>query len=276
MIKDIVVNLALVGANDPAAAYAVSVARTFGAHLTGIVFVYDPVISPSIMDGVSAEWIDAQRDESRTMAQAAIESFERATEGAGVQAEHRIIEATLGGATDMFGRIARRFDLVVVGQREPDRMSPADLFAEGALFESGRPVVMVPYIQKEGLRLGRVLMCWDGSRTAARAMGDAMPFLARAKQVDVVIVATGRAKSDEIPGADVGHHLARHGIKVDVKRIVAEDVDVPNTILSYAADVSADFVVMGGYGHSRLREFVLGGATRGILGSMTIPVLMSH
>jgi nucleotide-binding universal stress UspA family protein len=276
MIKDIVVNLALIGAHDPAARYAVSVAQAFGAHVTGIVFVYDPVISPSIMDGVSAEWIDAQRDESRTMAQAAIESFERLAEGAGVQAEHRIIEATLGGATDMFGRIARRFDLVVVGQREPDRMSPADLFAEGALFEAGRPVVMVPYIQKEGLRLGRVLMCWDGSRTAARAMGDALPFLTRAKQVDVVIVATGRAKSDEIPGADVGHHLARHGIKVDVKRIVAEDVDVPNTILSYAADVSADLIVMGGYGHSRLREFVLGGATRGILGSMTVPVLMSH
>ncbi|MFD2183201.1 universal stress protein [Rhodoplanes azumiensis] len=276
MIKDIVVNLALVADHDPAAAFAISIARTFGAHVTGVVFVYDPVISPSIMDGVSAEWIDAQRDESLTMAQTAIARFDRAAELAGVQAGHRIIEATLGGATDMFGRIARRFDLAVVGQREPDRMSPADLFAEGALFESGRPVVMVPYIQKDGLALDRVLMCWDGSRTAARAMGDALPFLARAAQVDVVIVATGRSKSDEIPGADVGHHLARHGIKVDVKRIVAEDVDVPNTILSYAADVSADFMVMGGYGHSRLREFVLGGATRGILGSMTVPVLMSH
>lgn len=276
MIKDIVVNLALVGDHDPASAYAISIARAFGAHVTGVVFVYDPVISPSIMDGVSAEWIDAQRDESRTMAQTAIERFERAAQLAGIQAGHRIVEATLGGATDMFGRIARRFDLVVVGQREPDRMSPADLFAEGALFESGRPVVMVPYIQKQGLALDRVLMCWDGSRTAARAMGDAMPFLTRARQVDVVIVATGRSKSDEVPGADVGHHLARHGIKVDVKRIVAEDVDVPNTILSYAADVSADLIVMGGYGHSRLREFVLGGATRGILASMTVPVLMAH
>ncbi|MBK5960137.1 hypothetical protein CCR97_18280 [Rhodoplanes elegans] len=276
MIKDIVVNLALVGDRDPAASYAISIGRAFGAHVTGVVFVYDPVISPSIMDGVSAEWIDAQRDESRTIAQTAIERFERAAELAGVQSGHRVIEATLGGATDMFGRIARRFDLAVVGQREPDRMSPADLFAEGALFESGRPVVMVPYIQKAGLALDRVLMCWDGSRTAARAMGDALPFLSRAAQVDVVIVATGRSKSDEIPGADVGHHLARHGIKVDVKRIVAEDVDVPNTILSYAADVSADLMVMGGYGHSRLREFVLGGATRGILGSMTVPVLMSH
>jgi nucleotide-binding universal stress UspA family protein len=98
----------------------------------------------------------------------------------------------------------------------------------------------------------------------------------RAKSVEVLIVAGGRTKSDEMPGADVGHHLARHGLKVEVKRIVATDVDVANTILSHVADTSADFLVMGGYGHSRLREFVLGGATRGILRAMTVPVLMSH
>jgi nucleotide-binding universal stress UspA family protein len=216
MIKDIVVNLALVRTEDPTSAYAISVAETFGAHITGIVFVYDPVISPGIMDGVSAEWIESQRSESRKMAQEAVDRFEAAANRAGVAMAHRVIESTLGGATDMFGRIARRFDLAVVGQREPNRT------------------------------------------------------------VDVVMVATGRAKSDEIPGADVGLHLARHGIKTEVKRIVAEDVDVPNTILSYAADSSTDVIVMGGYGHSRFREWVLGGATRGILSSMTVPALMSH
>ena len=87
----------------------------------------------------------------------------------------------------------------------------------------------------------------------------------------MVIVASERTKSDEIAGADIGQHLARHGLKVEVKRIVATDTDVANTILSHAADTSADFIVMGGYGHSRLREFVLGGATRGILSSMTRP-----
>ena len=276
MIKDIVVNLALARAHDPATEYALSVARTFNAHITGVVFIYDPVISPTIMDGVSAEWIDAQRTESRAIAQAAIDRFEQAAARDGLSFRHRVIEATLGGATDLFGRIGRRFDLVVVGQREPDHLQPSDMFVEAGLFESGRPVIIVPYIQKEGLKLERVLVCWDGGRTAARAMGDAMPFLTRSKAVDIVMVATGRAKSDEIPGADIGHHLARHGVNVDVKRIVAEDVDVPNTILSYAADVSAELIVMGGYGHSRLREFVLGGATRDILASMTVPILMSH
>ena len=276
MIKDIVVNLALARAQDPAVDYAISIAQTFEAHITGVVFVYDPVISPTILDGVSAEWIDAQRSESQAIAKAAIDRFEQAATLNNLSFRHRLVEATLGGATDLFGRIGRRFDLMVVGQREPDHLSPADMFVEAALFESGRPVIIVPYIQKDGLKLDRVIMGWDGSRTAARAMGDAMPFLARAKLVDIVMVATGRAKSDEIPGADIGHHLARHGVNVDVKRIVAEDVDVPNTILSYAADVSAEMIVMGGYGHSRLREFVLGGATKDILNSMTVPILMSH
>jgi nucleotide-binding universal stress UspA family protein len=90
------------------------------------------------------------------------------------------------------------------------------------------------------------------------------------------VVATERPKSDELPGADIAEHLARHELKVDLKRIVTGDTDVASTILSHAADVAADFMVMGGYGHSRLREFILGGVTRGILSSMTVPTLMSH
>ena len=120
------------------------------------------------------------------------------------------------------------------------------------------------------------MVCWDASRNAARAVADAIPFLERAKAVEIVIVAGERPKSDEIPGADIGQHLARHGLKVEVKRIVAGDTDVASTLLSHAADSSADFLVMGGYGHSRLREYILGGATRGILSAMTLPTLMSH
>jgi nucleotide-binding universal stress UspA family protein len=102
-----------------------------------------------------------------------------------------------------------------------------------------------------------------------------MPFLARAKAVDVVMVTGEEGKRDVLPGADMGHHLARHGLKVDVKRIVAEG-GVHDTLLSHAADISADFIVMGAYGHSRLREFILGGVTRGMLQSMTVPCFMSH
>ena len=103
-----------------------------------------------------------------------------------------------------------------------------------------------------------------------------MPLLERAKSVDVTIVTDDKGKSDELPGADVAQHLARHGLTVDVKRIVAGDADVASTLLSQAADTSADLIVMGAYGHSRLREFILGGATQGMLAAMTAPVLMSH
>ena len=182
----------------------------------------------------------------------------------------------LAGAGDLFGRIARRFDLSIVAQAEPDNAAPERLIAEAALFESGRPVLIVPYIQKAGLKLDRVMVCWDGSRNAARAIADALPFLARAKAVEVVTVTGEPAKSSDIPAADIAHHLARHGLKVEVERIVAEDIDVASVILSHAADTGTDLIVMGGYGHSRVREFVLGGATRGILTAMTVPVLMSH
>jgi nucleotide-binding universal stress UspA family protein len=118
------------------------------------------------------------------------------------------------------------------------------------------------------------MVCWDGSPSAARAVGDAMPFLKRARAVEVVIVGD-RVKSGEIPGDDIARQLARHGLKVEVKEIVDPDL-AENVILSHAADSSADFVVMGAYGHSRFREFVLGGVTRTMLARMTVPTLMSH
>lgn len=275
MIKDLVVNLTL-GGRDVASSYAISIAETFGAHVTGIAFSYEPVIPPTVMGTIPASLIESQRAENDKAASDAAAAFDEAMRRAGVSGESRVLSASLGGAADRFGSIARRFDLAVVGQADPDKAAPEELIAEGVLFNSGRPVVMVPYIQKGGLKLDRAMVCWDASRNAARAIADAMPLLKRAKAVEVVIVASERLKSDEIPGADIGQHLARHGLNVEVKRIVATDTDVANTILSHAADNSADFIVMGGYGHSRIREFILGGATRGLLQSMTIPTLMSH
>ena len=276
MIKDVVVSLSEEVGRDVAAKYALSVAEAFGAHLAGIAFAYEPVIPGTVMGGIPASVIEASRAESERAAKDAIARFDEGARRSGVSVESRMLDATLVGAADLFGRAARRFDLSVVKQAEPNRLAGEDLIIEAALFQSGRPVIVVPYIQKTGLSLDRVLVGWDGSRTAARAIGDAMPFLTRAKSVDLVIVTTDRGPSDEITGGAMGQHLARHDIRVDVKRIVATDTAVADTILSYAADVAADFIVMGGYGHSRLREFILGGATRGILQSMTVPVMMSH
>jgi nucleotide-binding universal stress UspA family protein len=275
MIKDLVVNLSVDG-RDVAGPFALSVAEAFGAHVAGIAFSYEPIIPPTVMGGVPAAYIDEQRAENDKAANDAAARFDEAARRAGVSFESRALGASVAGAAERFSAIARRFDLSIVGQAEPGKVAPEELIVEGALFSSGRPVLIVPYIQKAALKLDRIMVCWDASRNAARAIADAMPMLRRAQAIDVVIVASESLKSDEIPGADIGQHLARHGLKVDVKRIVATDTDVASTILSHAADTSADFIVMGGYGHSRLREFILGGATRGILGAMTVPTLMSH
>ena len=275
MLKDIVVNLSGRAAQDFAANYATSIAATFGAHVAGIAFLYEPVIPDGTLGGIPVDLIELQREENSKAANAAVGRFEAATKTAGVSAETRVLDATLGGAAALFGQVARRFDVAVVGQAQREHGASEELMIEGALFESGRPVVVVPYIQKQGLTLDRVLACWDGGRMSARAIADAMPLLERANAVDIVIVAEER-KNDEITGANMTEHLARHGVTANVKRIARGDLAIADVILDYAADSGADFMVMGGYGHSRLREFILGGVTRGILGSMTVPVLMSH
>jgi len=275
MLKDVVVNLSSQGPRDFAAEYATSIAAMFGAHITGVSFVYEPVIPDGMLGGVPVDLIELQRQENSKAANDAISRFDAAAKKAGLSAETRLLDATFGGAATRFAQISRRFDLVVVGQAQRERGPADDLLMEGALFESGRPLVVVPYIQRRGITLERVLACWDGSRTAARAIGDAMPLLERAKAVEVVIVAEER-KSEEMTGANMNAHLFRHGVAASVKRIAKGDIAIQDALLSYAADSGADFMVMGGYGHSRLREFILGGVTRGILASMTLPVLMSH
>jgi nucleotide-binding universal stress UspA family protein len=276
MLKDIIVNLTVDAPHDAAADFAISVARAFEAHLAGIGFAYEPVVPGTMFGSVAVELMAKHRAECEKAARSAVSYFDEAARRLGLSAESRVQTASPVEAASMFGQIARRFDLSVVTQAAPDQLPGRQLIIEAALFESGRPVLVVPYIQRDGLKLDRVMVCWDGSRNAARAVGDAMPLLKRAKAVEVVIVAGEAGKSDEIPGADIAHHLARHGLKVELRRIVSPTLDVANTILSHAADAGTDFIVMGGYGHSRMRELVLGGATRGILTSMTVPTLMSH
>jgi nucleotide-binding universal stress UspA family protein len=275
MIKDIIVNLSGPGPQDFAVNYALSVAETFGAHLAGIAFLYDPVIPDGVLGGVPVQLIEAQREENSKAAQSAVQRFEESARSAAVSVSSRTVEASVGGAATAFAAIARRFDLAVVGQSQRDYGGTEEVMIEAALFESGRPLLVVPYIQRSKLALGRILVCWDGSRTAARAIGDAMPVLERAKAVDIVMVAEER-KAEDITGTQMAEHLVRHGISANLKRLVKGDISIDSVVLSFAADIGADLMVMGGYGHSRLREFILGGMTRGILESMTVPVLMSH
>ena len=275
MIKDIIVNLEQ-QPPDPAKDFAISVARTLGAHIAGVAFAFVPDLLsrfPQLPRDMLAEIMT----HSENAAQAAIDRFDAAARQSEVSREHRMLKATEAEAPSVLATFARRFDLSVLMQSEPNVVDNDDMI-ETSLLESGRPLVVVPYIQREGLQLNRVICCWDGSRAATRAINDALPLLVRAGTVDLLIVLNEKAGSEEheIRDIELETHLARHDVKVQIETTRAADIDVTNAILSYAADRSGTLIVMGGYGHSRLREIILGGVTRDMLKSMTVPVFMSH
>ena len=288
MIKDIILNLERNKSRDSVRDYAITVAKTFDAHLAGVAFADGAniplgafadganipvfIVSGQMSVGLPPDVIADILAENEEAARSAIERFEAAVKGSLLSVEHRLVEAPAS-----FSEIARRYDLSVVMQSDNKNGVNNDILIEATLFESGRPVIVVPYIQKEGMNLDRIVCCWDGSRASARAINDAVPLLQKARDVELLIVAnetTGNVR--EIRGVEIGSHLARHGVKVEVEILPAADIDVANVILSRVADCSASMIVMGGYGHSRFREFILGGATRGVLSTMTVPVFISH
>ncbi len=173
---------------------------------------------------------------------------------------------------------SRYADLTIIGQPDHDDTVPSTPEPEDVVLASGTPVLIIPFIGASKGFGDQVMVAWNASREAARSVRDAMPLLEQSKSVDVVTCRpkSGPGEHGELPGADIALHLTRHGIEVDVQRLGGAEIDVGNALLSHAADRGSDLLVMGGYGHSRLREFVLGGATRTILRSMTVPVLMAH
>jgi nucleotide-binding universal stress UspA family protein len=273
MIKDIIVNLEHKIARDPARDFAITIAETFDTHVAGVAFAYAPDFPGYVMLEIPSDILAQMIAESEKAALAAIQRFEAAARRSLVAAEHRLIKAIGAEAPVILSNLARRFDLSVFMQSEPDGVD-----IETSLFESGRPLIVVPYIQKGGLKLDHVVCGWDGSRAAARAINDGLPLLVKATTVDLLIVVNEKTNTppNEIRGADMAKHLARHDVKVQIVTIPAADIDVSNAILSYVADISGTLIVMGGYGHPKLRELILGGVTRDMLKSMTVPVFMSH
>jgi nucleotide-binding universal stress UspA family protein len=161
---------------------------------------------------------------------------------------------------------------------QPDQSNPSqtDFLSEAVLFGSGRPVLMVPYIARAPIKADRVLICWDGSAPAARAVHNAMPFLRKAHAIDVVAVNENEDAAGHASSAALITHLARRDLAARPHRITANAANIHNAILSLAADNNTDLIVMGGYGHSRLREFILGSTTRGMFESLTVPAFIAH
>ena len=258
---------------------AATLAERFGAHLVGV-HAKPPFESPVFMENGfdMAPLFEIYEEGLATETAAARATWDQALKGRHLPNEWR----SLGGfADEVLSLSARYADLVIVGQTEPGNGDGSRIPAsvpERVALASGRPVLAVPHIGLEKPIGGTVMLCWNASRESARAASDALPFLQAAKKVIVLLVEphASDAGHGEEPGADVATWLARHGVKVVVQREVAADADVGNVILSRAADHEVDLIVMGIYGHSRMRELVLGGVSRTLLETMTVPVLMSH
>jgi nucleotide-binding universal stress UspA family protein len=256
---------------------AARLARRFDAHLIGLhalTVVKLPGYARVAMEG-GAGIEEFQAKAATEAARQAEQIFSRGVNAVGLsKTEWR---ASRGDAAEVAPIHARYADLVVVGQPNPsDESGVEPELAERLVLAAGRPVVVVPYAGTFAEIGRRVLVAWNAGREATRALTDAIPMLREAKEAHVIAFNPVGAPHGEVPGADIGLYLARHGIKVNVSQQTAEDVDVGNQLLSRAADLDADLIVMGAYGHSRMKELVLGGVTRTVLESMTVPVLMSH
>ena len=256
---------------------ALDLAARFGAHVIGA-YVRPRFEAPIFSDGSLA--VDAlyQNYERSVKAdeQAAEAQFKSGTAGKGATMEWRTAD---GYADEALARLAHGADLVVLGQHDRDASTLGSLpdLPERLALASARPLLVVPYIGVSSAPGGKVLLCWNGRREAARAATGSLPLLEKADSVSVLTIGPANEDDERADALDefMGW-LTRHGVKAKPLHDSADDSDIGDIILSRAADGSADLIVMGLYGHSRTREMVMGGASRTVLSSMTVPVLMAH
>lgn len=256
---------------------AFSLAQKFDAHLVGL-HALSTTPLPGWAIAEAGDFIEkAQAKAREALMQEARKAWDAAVQRANCsKCEWRSSSAN---ALDVVTLHARYADLVVIGQDDGSgSYGLAQDFEQHLLLRVGRPVLVVPYAREKRPVGNEVLVAWNASQEATRALTDSMPFLQTAKHVQVAAFNAGRkgGMHGDVPGADIGLYLSRHGVKVTVSQYNADDVDVGNQLLSRAADLDSDLIVMGAYGHSRMSELILGGVTRTLLESMTVPVLMSH
>jgi nucleotide-binding universal stress UspA family protein len=205
------------------------------------------------------------------------EVFQNMTTGKPYVAEWRLQKVPhvdLAGVVMEHGRAA---DLIVAGQTDPDwDLSPLMDFPERLALASGRPVLIIPHSGRHPTVGRRAVIAWKGSREAARAVFDALPLLREAQAVSILEIKERGDDGARAPDTSIAAALGRHGIKPEVRTSIVSDISVGDEILSRAADLDADLLVMGAYGHSRIRELVFGGVTRHIAKHMTLPTLLSH
>jgi len=280
-LKDILVQLDTTPRCAARLNLAAALAVRHGAHLAGLLVADIP--SANYFYGAAMPLVPANpeeiihrlRDEANAAAAPVQQMFNDCLRRNGIEGEWRMVEGNPPVTTALHGRYA---DLVVVGQPNPYEPNDGDPVTVSAVMTAGRPVLAVPFAGDFPVIGEHVLIAWNASREAARAVNDALPLIANAKKVTVLAInpRSGIGGHGDVPAADISLHLARHGLKAEAAHTVAKDISDGATLLSYAADIGADLIVAGAYGHSRARELVFGGVTRTLIAEMTVPVLFSH
>jgi nucleotide-binding universal stress UspA family protein len=278
-LKNVLVHLDDRPASAACVEFATALASQHDAHLTGLYVVGAPTLPESVLGLLPRNTLADNRAALLAQGERALQKFLDRAATQNLRADSRLQQGPDFEMPGIVALNARYSDIAILGQPAPETATALDWqVIEQTIFGSGRPVLIVPYIGGHPTVGDRIVVAWDTSRESTRALNDAMPILEKAKRVTVLLVNPrpgGRGHGPE-PGADVALHLARHGVKVEVRRTEVRDIAVGEAILSMLADLSADLLVMGAYGHSHLREYLLGGVTRVMLKSMTVPVLMSH
>jgi nucleotide-binding universal stress UspA family protein len=257
---------------------AIKLAQEFNAHLSGLSHIDIARLPPYVRAHLGEEVAREQLRRAEEDAVASGVAFEAIARREGLSSVE--VRRLSGDPVHGLATSARYADLIVLGQADADTVDGPEQrdFPDHAILAAGRPTLMIPYAGNFPTIGEHAVVAWSATRESTRAVTDGLPLLKRAKRVTVIVgdANPGTGGHGETPGADIALYLARHGVKVEVSQERTAGIDVGSLLLSRISDLGADLLVMGAYGHSRLRELVLGGVTRTILKEMTVPVLMSH
>jgi nucleotide-binding universal stress UspA family protein len=276
--KDILLTLTSYPDPTPAsvAEEAVAIAATFGAHLSAVACEVHVEVPGHFLSGSTANIpgiIAGETEKSRTNARAMLATFVGAAEKSGIMHETYLERCPTYAVPDLLVDHARIRDLTIV----PVPESYDQWYAEAVTFGSGRPTLVLPETPRgRSFQLGTVAVAWDFGRAAARAVSDAMPLLEKAKKVRIVTVVNEKKLDSKHSAEALAKNLARHGIDVILDKVDAGGRRIGEVFEAYTASHQVDVLVMGAYGHSRWREFILGGATKSLLSKPPLPILFSH
>jgi len=276
--KNLLVYLDQGASNKERVNTAIAIAKVHEAQLTGV--VVNALPAASILQKLGFGTGEALMEQQRIDAEEIIEHFKQMTAQEAVQADTRIIECVEGRAAEKLARMARIFDLSIMRQANPDNPNAAFIseLSEEVMLSSGRPVFFIPYIGAHNIPCRRGLIAWDGSKSATRAVHDALPLLKMMEKVIILIVDADKIEhyAASQPGEELSRHLSIHGVNNEISRVLKAEVSTSTIILNELSDSGADILIMGGYGTPKLREVMLGGVTRSLFECMTVPVFMSH